>query len=378
MPILAALLLWGSLYAHFLAYAPPSTDRLADSTMIRDFRMVPKGGVVLFRGECLLENLLQACRLRRPVAITPDDDPPSFVDRLSAGDSVPERIVVVEDSSFFLFLREMPKDRGLMPDVVDHETMARRGRPYATYFDYVRQRERQRLRDEAQDLDGEAGWQSIVMNPVRLRRHLSQHAQRLVLFLIPARTNQSEPMSYFFRNYANYWLTGNSAHLFSAWMMHRQQFIFPAATRWARQHITRLDHLENRKPEPGYNCLHYSYATKAPPPGFDIGDYPVLRALHNSAQAGTPISLVLLPMNPEFERHCERQFAPYYDALSDIALRLGWPLHDLRSLSQPELARHGIFLDHMHVWTPEHENYFNAFTRLFAKATGLDVGPCAP
>ncbi|MBF0353690.1 MAG: hypothetical protein HQL43_00425 [Alphaproteobacteria bacterium] len=377
LTLLAALV---PIYFHFLIYAPESEDRFSADTSLADLGRITKrnNAVAFYRGECLLDQLIQPCRFRDPIVITEDDHPLKFARFLEQAEALPSDIVVSEDSSFFMFYETESETRGVIREFADSNGLKESGRMYADYFDFVRQKQDRRLANDSLFLERVKSGQANFANPEAIRQFLSQLAQRAVLRLLPARVEQAEPPTYFLRNYLNFWRTRDAANLFSAWRVYRQQFIFPDLTRTLRTSFMRLDLLQNRKPNPNYNCLFYSYAQNPPTIDFDPGRYPVIKALRRAQEKGARIHVVLMPINPEYEALCAQKFQPYYKAVADTAEMLNWPMHDLRVGSQPTLHSYGIFMDHMHVWTREHEPFYLTFTKLLSDSIGIPTQQCEP
>ena len=349
-------------YIHFLMFAPAMRD-LYGSLSRSDgayYRDVKDSTVVFFRSECLAENVIQYDLLGLDdYTLTRDDRPWEFVSFLNNTKVFPKRIIVVEDTSFFIFYQTKKMKQ-------TKNTDSEQGLKSFTQF-VIDREEASNSADAAFISDFGRERKNLWKQPQLLRQYLENMADRELKRFLPTRARYHQHIHAFWREYLSYFKDLNPYHLFMAFSVYRHMFPFQKLqSELVDQYMPGYE-FENAEVPEGYNPKNYFLADGYPVNKAEEKNYPAIEALKKAEANGSEIIFVILPRNPKYEKYCWQAEEPYYQALQGVCERNHWSLIDLRTTNTPQLKDFKVFRDHLHLYFKVHERKFKSYYEAVAK-----------
>lgn len=372
--LLGTLALAAVPYAHWIALAPEAQDRLSE---VVEAPAAPPPGeeVAVFGAECLVGALVHPADYCQPVTLSPEDDPYAFLPRLT-GPQPPRRIVVLEDSTFFLFARPGSTNQVAPSSPAAAANTAVTAAMPADPLSFDDHVTLARHRKDREDQEFRRGLRAASLaDPLTLRKLVANSAGWLTQQATPVLTDPTRQAAHLLRGYALLLRSGETKELVAAWKAYRMALPAPALRAALRERLLGAMTVASYSQPYGTpeRCLETTYVAGEPPPSPPWERYPLVAALFEAEARGAEIRVALAPYNEHIERQCEAALRPWQEALRQIARERGWPLADLRAVSNPDIAAEGNFVDRYHLIMQDSPRFRRAFAQRFAAAAAIST-----
>ncbi len=359
-------------YINFLAYSTPARDIFDEivSSPQEYYKKIVNDTVVLFRSECLLENVIELSSVKNSnLLITRDDAPWEFVDFLNSTKVFPRKIIITEDTSFFLFYQKPQPSKSVRKAFEAEQNKrvmaARTFDEYLETLEFVRGAKKEKFAERRAKIKS-----LLEAEPDFLRDVISEEADRIFKFFLPVRklARHNIGLINFWYYYIGSAFHGNS-WLVKAFSAHNNAFPFRSGLYFVYEHFLDQSAFQNSPVSDGFNeksCLEHSFIESAPDLGV-IDNLPAVVSLLKAQRAGTDIRVVILPSNPNYEKLCAPCYAPFYKRIELICKRYGWRFADLRWIKHPRLSSYALFRDQLHIWNKKNRVVFRILNNLILR-----------
>lgn len=288
------------IYVHYLIYSPPVRDIFIQSVLPPEeyYKQINENTTVFFKSECLTENIIEFERLGiDDFVVTRDDRPWEFINFLESTKVYPKKIIVLEDTSFFIFYKLKHKKNEIK--------LKRNGKndkkKFKTYSEYVLNLEDEVLKQQQVFLNDIQKTDNIIFSPALLREYIAEYIDRYVKRILPTRSRHLNNYHYFWTKYLNYFYTGDASNITKAFSIHRSNFVSLSAQNWLTDKFIRLDHFDNANVPGEFKCEDRSLADNSIKDKYDDDSFPAIKQLRKAGRNGVKIKFIILPSNPNYE-----------------------------------------------------------------------------